>query len=219
MNSTQQQQWNPQAHYKDADVAASYDKVRFSSAAGRYFNNRERTIIRRTFSDLPSGSTIIDFPCGTGRLAEPLLDAGYLVRGADISPQMLEVAAARLSRFGSRFSTEVLDAKAVDASHEQFQGALCARVLMHFPLAEQIAFLRGVARLTSGPIVITHCLDSSYQRFRRGVKRVLRHQTPAAYPVTNEQIEQLLSACGLKERRRYRMHALVSEAVYIVATR
>jgi len=210
--------WDANIHYKDAAVAQSYDAVRFSSLPGKVFNDRERSIIRdAAISFVANGTTIADIPCGTGRLAEPLLEAGYRVHGMDISAEMLTVAATRLSRFGDAFTSEVADAMKLDRSHTQYGAVLCARVLMHFELAEQIQFLRGVAQLTSGVVIINHSFSSPYQGFRRMVKRLLRHAAPARFPVTSGQMTTLLREAGLEEVRRYRLNSLISEAIYVVA--
>lgn len=210
--------WDANIHYKDADVAESYDAVRFASVAGKVFNDRERRIVQGAAkSFVAPGATIADIPCGTGRLAEPLLAAGYRVHGMDISAEMLNVARNRLRRFGDAFSVEVADAKALGASHIKYDAALCARVLMHFELPEQIAFLRGVAKVTSGVVIINHSYSSPYQRFRRLIKRSLGHAAPARFPINIAQLKQLLRESGLEEVRRYRLNSLISEAIYIVA--
>lgn len=210
-------EWDATQHYKNQDIAREYDKVRFSSLAGRVFNNQERRIIRECFSNYPRNTVILDLPCGTGRLAETLLESGLRVHGADISDEMLGVARERLARFGDRFTTEVTDAMKLSGSEPQFDATLCARVLMHFPLETQIEFVRGVASMTRKTVVINHSLNSPYQRFRRWVKKLLHHQNPARYPVTNSEIERLLKAAGLVEVGRHRINSLISEAIYIVA--
>jgi 2-polyprenyl-3-methyl-5-hydroxy-6-metoxy-1,4-benzoquinol methylase len=210
--------WDANAHYQDLRVAADYDAQRFTSVAGRVFNKLERSLIVRAFAAISAGGRIADVPCGTGRLAEPLLAAGYRVHGMDISQQMLDVATRRLSRFGDAFTTEVANAKELLPRPTSFDGVLCARVLMHFALDEQIEFLRGVARLTRGIVVINHSFSSPYQRVRRGAKRALGHQAPARHPVNSAELSRLLSGAGLRELKRYRLNPIVSEAVYIVAT-
>jgi len=212
-----QSDWDANTHYQDERVANRYDDVRFSSPAGRVFNGREKRLVARAFGELPRGARIADIPCGTGRLAEPLLEAGFRVHGMDISRQMLEVAHRRLARFGDAFTSAVADAKKIEAPDEPFDGVLCARVLMHFDLDEQIEFLRGVAKLTRGLVVINHSLSSPYQRFRRSVKKLLGHRAPARRPVTDVEIRRLLGESGLVEVRRSRMNRALSEAVYVVA--
>ncbi len=209
--------WDPRTNYKDETVAKQYDAVRFNSLAGRAYVRLERRILLKAFSSLPRDARIADIPCGTGRLAEVLLEAGYQVEGMDISREMLDVAKMRLARFGQRFRTEVVDAMAIANPAARFDGALCARVLMHFPLDEQVAFLQGVARLTDGPVVFTQSFDSGYQRFRRRIKSMLRHQKPAAYPLSKADLATLLGRAGLKEVHRYRVLSPLSEAMMVVA--
>lgn len=209
--------WNPEEHYQNRKVASEYDRRRFASIPGRVFNYLEKRTITKCFARVTKGGTIADAPCGTGRLAEPLLAAGYRVRGLDISGEMLEVANQRLRRFADHFTCEVLDMKTARPDEPPYDAALCARVLMHFPLDQQIEFLTGVAKLSRSIVVINHSLDSGYQRFRRRVKHWLGHQAPADHPVSNVDIKVLLQKSGLREVQRYRLVSLISEAVYIIA--
>jgi 2-polyprenyl-3-methyl-5-hydroxy-6-metoxy-1,4-benzoquinol methylase len=94
--------------------------------------------------------------------------------------------------------------------------ALCARVLMHFPLDEQIVFLKSVATLTKGTVVFSQSLSTPYQRTRRRIKKLLRNAAPAGYPITEMQLKQLLQGAGLREVRRLRLSRLLSEAVCVV---
>lgn len=209
--------WNPNEQYKSHDVAAAYDAVRFSSIPGRIFNRWEQHVISKCFRGIPNGSLIVDLPCGTGRLAERLLELGYRVHGVDISDEMLKFARARLSRFGPAFTTQVGDARQIGAETIPCSAMLCARVLMHFPLSEQVIFLSGVAKFDGKTIVINHSLDSLYQRVRRMLKRTLGFQAPANYPINNRNLRVLLRNSGLREIKRFRLWSLVSEAIYIVA--
>lgn len=211
--------WNPNEHYKSSAVAVAYDAARFSSLPGRVFNSWEQRVIEKCFRDLKKGALLADIPCGTGRLAEPLLAAGYRVHGVDISGEMLNVAKQRLQRFGSAFTCEIGDARKMSAGTDSYDGTLCARVLMHFPLEQQISFLAGVVRLGGAIVVINHSFDSPYQRFRRAIKRLLGHQPPARFPITRRDIQALLRGAGLREVRHYRLLPLISEAIYVVAVK
>lgn len=211
--------WDPTTHYLDPVVAKSYDAERFDSLAGRVYQRLEKRALLAAFRTVPRAATILDLPCGTGRLAAILLQAGYRVVGADISPAMLQEARARLGRFNHRFTTEMCDARDIAQQGARFDAALCARVLMHFPLDGQIRFLSGVAAAVRGHVVISHSLDTRYQRFRRAVKGLLGHQRSAGYPVTEQHLEQLLAAANLREVGRWRVNRMVSEAVVVLAAR
>ena len=88
---------------------------------------------------------------------------------------------------------------------------------MHFPLEQQIEFLRGVSDATLGSVVITHSLNSPYQRFRRAIKRLLGNPPSAVYPITNAEIKTLLQGANLVEKKRLRPMPLVTEEVIIIA--
>jgi 2-polyprenyl-3-methyl-5-hydroxy-6-metoxy-1,4-benzoquinol methylase len=209
--------WDPINHYKDVAVAERYDRERFSGIAGRVFNSLERGVISRAFRPISRDLTVLDLPCGTGRLAEALLTDGFRVVGVDISASMLTVAQRKLQRFGDRFQVRVGDVRELARSERgTYDVALCARVLMHFPLEEQIEFLRSVAVLTKGTVVFSQSLSTPYQRFRRGVKKALRNAGPAAYPITEKELKALLVGAGLREVRRLRLSRLLSEAACIV---
>ena len=210
--------WDPTTRYQDVEVAEKYDRVRFSRLSGRVFNALEKHNIRKAFERVPRDSTVLDLPCGTGRLAEVLLDSEFKVTGVDISSAMLEVASRRLKRFDDRFETRVADViELAKREKKQYDVALCARVLMHFPLQEQIEFLKAVATLTRGRVVFTQSLNSPYQRFRRTVKRWIGNPPSAAYPITESDIRALLAGAGLREVRRLRPMALLTEEIIVIA--
>ena len=209
--------WDPTRHYQDAAVAGDYDRVRFSSPAGRLCTVLDRRAVRRALVDLPRTVTLADMPCGTGRLAEVALRCGFAVHGIDIAPEMLAVARRRLTRFGSRFTAATGDIRALDRS-TGFDVVLSARFLMHFPLDEQAALIAALARVARRRLILTHGLDTRLHRWRRALKRATGlFQNPAVFPVTEAQLGRMLAAAGLREIRRHRVLPLLSEALVIVA--
>lgn len=210
--------WDPVTHYQEVAVAERYDRERFSRLSGRIFNALEKLSIRRAFADVPPDAIIMDLPCGTGRFAEVLLEQGFKVVGIDISPAMLTVARRKLEGFGERFETRVADVRELASGEKKrYDVALCARVLMHFPLEQQIDFLRNVAQLTKGRVVFTQSLSTPYQRLRRRIKRLLGNPPSAVYPITEGELEALLAGAGLREVRRLRPLPLVTEAMFVIA--
>lgn len=213
--------WDPTTHYKEIEIAEKYDRVRFSSLSGRVFDALEKSVILRAFGDAPRDTTVLDLPSGTGRIAEALLEAGFArVHGVDIAPAMLAVASRKLARFGERYTTEVGDVfDLAKTRRDEYELGLVARVLMHFPLPQQIEFLRSAATLVRRRVVFTQSLDTPYHRARREVKRWFGHDGPAAYPITPAQLRELVAGAGLKLVRTYRPMPLITEEVIVVADR
>lgn len=204
-------------HYKDTNVAEKYDEIRFRSLSGRVFDKLEKNAVLKGLSGIPKGSKIADCPCGTGRHAEALLEAGYDVVGMDISPAMLEVAQKKLARFGDRFTTRVVDAMNVEEETKEFEAAICVRVLMHFDLPDQAKFLKGVSKMVRSTIVFNQGHDTPWFRFRRKIKKLLGHQLPARSPLSDGDIAALLTNVNLSEKSRHRVLPIVSEALVVSA--
>jgi 2-polyprenyl-3-methyl-5-hydroxy-6-metoxy-1,4-benzoquinol methylase len=210
--------WDPVTHYQEVAIAERYDRERFSSLSGKVFNYLEGSALKIAFRDVATSGTVLDLPCGTGRLASVLLESGFHVEGVDISAAMLDVAQRKLQRFSDRFTTRVADVHELARTEpKRYDAALCARVLMHFPLDRQIEFLRSVAQLTRGTVIFTQSLSSPYQRFRRRVKRAIGNQPPANFPLTETDLSALLRGAGLREVTRLRVAALISEAMIVVS--
>jgi SAM-dependent methyltransferase len=88
---------------------------------------------------VPSGGSILDLGCGTGRLAEPLARLGHPVTGVDNEPQML--AALRLTtgvradivtlELGTRFDAVLLMSHFVDSADAALVDGVLRAVRRH----------------------------------------------------------------------------------------
>ncbi|HYX27812.1 MAG TPA: methyltransferase domain-containing protein, partial [Pyrinomonadaceae bacterium] len=88
---------------------------------------------------LPAGSTILDVGCGSGWLSEYFARLGYVVKGIDISPELIEMSRDRIARIPYdvdhettlRCQFEVHDIEHAPLN-EQFDGVVCYDSLHHF---------------------------------------------------------------------------------------
>jgi SAM-dependent methyltransferase len=89
---------------RQAGLMNQYGQV-FSKFYERYFNDYAENaapFLLRFFSSQPLSQNqprVLDLGCGTGRLALRFLESGYSVTGLDLSPHMLDLAAARCAHF------------------------------------------------------------------------------------------------------------------------
>src|SRR5208282_6689677 len=101
--------------YQERAVARAYDRERFTGVVGRTFDALEkrtiRKLVRAAQRTIPA-PTVLDCPCGTGRITRCLLDEGLQVVGGDISAAMLEVAQEKCA--GLRVSFRQLDLDGLD---------------------------------------------------------------------------------------------------------
>lgn len=73
-------------------TAQGYDAKREESPKWKI----EQEIIEKLLSDLPAGTWVLDAPCGTGRFFDYYLKRQFIIRGLDLSPEMLDLAAAKV---------------------------------------------------------------------------------------------------------------------------
>ena len=59
---------------------------------GHWRDEHEKKSLIKALRYFPKGAHILDLPCGSGRLAKILLNSGYRVTAADVSPIMLKIA-------------------------------------------------------------------------------------------------------------------------------
>ncbi|HUR85134.1 MAG TPA: class I SAM-dependent methyltransferase [Solirubrobacteraceae bacterium] len=82
--------------------------ARFWRAAGASMAEADTTLIRHLL-DLPAGASVLDVPCGDGRISLRLAAAGYVVTGVDIAAEEIDVARAAATEAGVQARFEVGD--------------------------------------------------------------------------------------------------------------
>ncbi len=113
----------------------------------------------------PAGSDVLELACGTGRVAIPLVEAGFRVTGVDKSPGMLAQAAAKVERLPPALQTAIRlvpgDLAKFDLD-ERFDAVLIpARSFMFMlTIEQQRACLARVHRhLRPGGVTAIHLFD------------------------------------------------------------
>jgi SAM-dependent methyltransferase len=73
---------------------------------------------------VPNGATLLDVPCGEGRLARELASRGYALTGVDFSSDFLQEARSRAMEKGLDIRWEQRDMRDLPWHHD-FDGAFC----------------------------------------------------------------------------------------------
>jgi 2-polyprenyl-3-methyl-5-hydroxy-6-metoxy-1,4-benzoquinol methylase len=183
-------------HFRSAATSFDrlYDEEHAVQRLARPGLLRRRDLALRVLQRFEDGS-VLDVGCGSGRVAEALLEAGaasYV--GVDFSGPMIELARERLARFGQAarlvegdFLTEELDGP--------FDVVLALGVFDYLP--EPAPFVRRMAELCSGAIV------ASFPRWTwtRGPIRKVRYEVIADCPIfdyTERELRLMLGAAGFE---------------------
>jgi len=168
--------------FSSEQVATKYPSVFGSSLRGRL---EERSILR-ALKDVSSGDSILDLPCGSGRLTPLLLRCGLHVSSADSSPPMVQQARENWLSLRSkcpdsreRVSFEVRDVMQTGFADGQFDAVICHRLFHHFNESEtRVQALTELGRICSGPVIVSFFNSFAIDAVRFRLKHLLRGTVP-----------------------------------------
>jgi SAM-dependent methyltransferase len=131
---------------------------------------RERAVVSHFLSRL-NPSTILDAPCGTGKLAPVFGRYAARVMAIDVSANMLAIAQQEYERYGlANASFRVADLTTLEvASAGRFDVAVCLRLMHRVPPALQDAILARLLAV-SERVIVSFGVESPYHRARRRVR-------------------------------------------------
>lgn len=152
--------------------AAQYDDRRYRSAEGRLFSQLEVDILR-SWLPLDRGVRVLDVPAGTGRLSTALAASGAHVVGVDVSLNMLDVAAKKVS-LGEAGHVSFAQASAVDLpfTDDTFDAVVTFKFFHLIPNDRKVAFVRDMARVLKPGGVLVAEFNSPYYG---GILALLRY--------------------------------------------
>ena len=163
-------------YYQDVAIAEAYDRDRFSGIVGGTFDGLEQQAIDAVLTRVRRSicaPSVLDVPCGTGRITELLLDSGLSVTGGDISTAMLAVAERKCARFGSRARWRQLDLDRLEAHADAFDLVTCIRLFHHLDSSARGRTLQELARVARRFVMVNVAYSSPLYRLRRRAKRAL----------------------------------------------
>lgn len=131
--------------------AATYDEGMEGDHARRLYQHVIAEVARAA-AGMPA-PRVLDLGCGTGALAERLLDAipGCSLTGVDLSPRMVEVARVRLA---GRADVLLGDAERLPFHDAAFDVVVCNDSFHHYPDPERAAFQAWRVLAAGGALVL-----------------------------------------------------------------
>lgn len=194
-------------------TAARYDEERFTSRKGRWLDRREKRSVTKALKHVDRACTILDLPCGTGRITEHLLALGYRVAGADISAEMISHAESRIGDHERLIGFHHIDAASMPFPANAFDCVTSVRFMGHLPPSLKIDVLREMARVAKQYLVVTFYRGGAVQSLKWLLMHQSRMSKAAWHPVTHTDLRRLFCACGVTPVNHWRVYPLLSDAV------
>lgn len=179
--------------YQQDAVAQNYDHDRFTSWYGRLAHNNElRCLEWAVDAWFKPGGSIVDLPCGTGRLLIAYGDR-FNVTGVDISNAMLDVARSRFAG-NPRFRFQIGDAEKLPFPDNSFDYLVSFRLMCHLPREIRIRVLCEMARVTRKALVVNYHFDvrSPLMLFNRLFRKSAAY---LPYPLKERDLRAELAGC------------------------
>ncbi len=172
--------------YQSTAGAAAYRRKYERSWTRRLSHRREMNVVRRALRRAVVRGSVLDVPCGAGRLLPVLLETAPQVIAVDLSAAMVgeaKAAIAQHARAGEvRFVVAAADA--LPLRDGEVDTAVCHRLLHHMGEAsERAGVLAELARVAGRRVVLSFSDDTTFKsrlQRRRGLKRNRHLLTPGA---------------------------------------
>lgn len=214
------QNFDPLTHYRDPEIASSYDEYRFSSTLGKWGHEREVRAFIRALDRTYGVTTALDAPCGTGRMTRVLINKGIRVTGVDISRHMINEAKKKIVFEGKIIDFAEGDITDLQFKDDSFDLVTCIRLFGHVPVNVRIRMLSEMRRVTRKWVIVNYFYVTSLTKLKRRIKRSMFHKYEGVkYSVTKSQMRREFSESRLREEcitfsRRY-----YSEEVYTLLSK
>jgi SAM-dependent methyltransferase len=154
--------------YNDIRDAAKYDESFRKSRRKRQRTSRELSIVEAMLSRQGKCRTILDVPCGGGRLSGPISNKTQVLIEADISLAQIHLA---LSQNLGNQRGMMISALALPFESEALDGSVCARLSHHLPdPAERELLISELMRVSSRFCIFSFTDRDSIQSFGRKLR-------------------------------------------------
>lgn len=166
--------------FKSNTVAEKYPSKFRSNHFRDYL---EVKAIQKALKHIHIGAHVLDFPCGTGRLLNLLLDAELDVTAADLSEEMLRIATHNFQTYTrsqlendrtvSFLKEDILNTKFRD---REFDSVICHRLFHHLVEREtRIRAINEIRRISKGPVIISFLNSSAISSHWKNFKNFVRN--------------------------------------------
>lgn len=184
----EKESYQAREHYQKNVIAQGYDQYRFRSILGRLAHQREAGTLQRVLGQYLTGpSSLLDLPCGTGRLFGAMLEGGHQILGGDISEEML---AKGRSRFNgeSRVCFQKMEAEKIPYPDNYFDAVTSYRFMCHLPEESRRRILNEMLRVTRRYLIINFHLQVFHPLYL--FNRFFRKKSHPKYPLKPQQFRK-----------------------------
>lgn len=162
-------------------------------------HDKEMALIDMAISMVPKSHTILDLPCGGGRVFSHLAQLGYKVAAADYSDSMLEIAKERARIENIECFVSKQDVENLTYQDNSFDTTICFRLFHHFPTIQiRQRAVSELCRVSKDYVLVSYFSRYSWTHLRLKVKYFLGLKKAREYANTLAELESYFGERGFK---------------------
>lgn len=140
--------------YDQPGYARQYDETRYKDDPKKAKRDMQtRAAIAEALRRLEGAKSLLDLPCGTGRLSAQVVEAGFAYTGADLSPSMLGVAKEKHAALKGATFVQA-DGEALPFADESFDAVMSVRFFNLVPSEPRRRILKEMRRVSRRWLVV-----------------------------------------------------------------
>lgn len=181
-------------------------RVKYDEQLARKYQSRregkhraEMRLVERAFRLIPKPATVLDVPCGGGRVSLFLAAEGYCVTAVDLSLPMLKIARANAAGSDLDVWVEHGDVEALAYSDHSFDAVICFRLFHHFPNKSiRSRVVHELTRVSKRFVVLSYFSPHSYTSMQRTLKAAVTGISCDRYATPLSEIKCYFVAAGFR---------------------
>ena len=159
----------------------------------------EMKLVDRAMRLIPKSHSVLDIPCGGGRVFLRLAQQGYTVAAADLSDAMLEYARENAKQAGLDCPVEKKDIDQLDYPEKSFDTIICFRLFQHFPTEEiRQRAVSELCRVARQYVVISYFSPYSWTQARLMLRVRFAGKKLLKFPTSLKEVEGYFSSNGYR---------------------
>jgi 2-polyprenyl-3-methyl-5-hydroxy-6-metoxy-1,4-benzoquinol methylase len=197
----------------------NYERVKSDPVSAQLYTNRkprkhqfEMEMVSEAFQMLPAAEvkTVLDAPCGVGRLSLWLAQKGFEVSAVDLGESAVQLTNELLRDQNFKETAESQDVFNMRFEDGALDVSVCFRLLHHFKdVSDQQKLVAELCRVSSKYVVISYFSTYSVTSLRRRLRRTMTGEPIKQNPMSLAQLE------GLFEPQQFELLGTVKRSGFL----
>jgi ubiquinone/menaquinone biosynthesis C-methylase UbiE len=159
----------------------------------------EMKLLDRAFKLIPKSHTVMDLPCGGGRVFLRLASHGYKVRAGDLSDAMIAIAQQNADNAGLAIKVEKADVENLSQADKSIDTMVCFRLFQHFPTpAIRQRAVSELCRVSKQYVVLSYFSPFSWTQAKLVLREKLGGRKLRKYPTSLSEVEGYFNKAGFR---------------------